>query len=175
MTLDPQLLGRARAASSRLADAEQVADRSRVEYHTAIRRLHLAGGSLREIAETLSLSHQRVQQIVSGAGGSWWRHVWRSRTPRADMFCTWCGRPSDDVEKLIAGPHVYICDACVAAAARAAADEAIPGSVFQPSARNGKLNCSFCGKRAGKDRSLFAGRPGNICSECLRVCQEILS
>jgi ClpX C4-type zinc finger len=175
MTLDPQLLDRARSTAAQLTDAEQLADRSRLEYHTAIRRLHLAGGSLREIAETLSLSHQRVQQIVSGAGGSWWRHVWRSRTPRADMFCTWCGRPDAEVDKLIAGPHVYICDACVAAAEAAAVSEAAQGGLFQPSAKNGRSRCSFCGKGAGKDRSMLVGRPGNICSECLRVCKEILS
>ena len=28
--------------------------------------------------------------------------------------CSFCGRPEADVEKLIAGPNVYICDRCVA-------------------------------------------------------------
>jgi ClpX C4-type zinc finger len=175
MPLDPQLLERARHAAGSLGDAERLAERSRLDYHTAIRRLHLAGGSLREIADTLSLSHQRVQQIVSGAGGTWWRHVWRSRTPRAGMFCTWCGRPDADVDKLIAGPRVYICDACVAAAERAAAGETAPGSPFEPAMRRTNSRCSFCGKRAGNDRSMFVARPGNICSDCLRVCKEILS
>ena len=27
--------------------------------------------------------------------------------------CSFCGRPEADVEKLIAGPHVYICDRCI--------------------------------------------------------------
>ncbi|HTM03034.1 MAG TPA: hypothetical protein VL173_06005 [Vicinamibacterales bacterium] len=39
--------------------------------HTAIRRLHLAGVSLREVAEARSFTHQRVHQIVDGSGGSW--------------------------------------------------------------------------------------------------------
>ena len=30
------------------------------------------------------------------------------------MYCTFCRRDSDTVEKLIAGPGIYICDACVA-------------------------------------------------------------
>ena len=175
MPLDPQLLERARDAAAHLGDAERLAERSRVDYHTAIRRLHLAGGSLREIADTLSLSHQRVQQIVSGAGGTWWRHVWRPRTPRAGMFCTWCGRPDADVDKLIAGPRVYICDACVASARRAVTTPTTPESLFQPGSSRTKVRCSFCGKRAGTDRSIVAARPGNICSECLRVCEEILA
>src|SRR3954469_1084569 len=104
MALDVNLLDRAQAAAAVLAESEQQALLSRADYHTAVRRLHLAGGSLREIAQALSLSHQRVQQIVNGAGGSWWRLVWRGRNAARDAVCTWCGRPPAEVAKLIAGP-----------------------------------------------------------------------
>jgi ATP-dependent Clp protease ATP-binding subunit ClpX len=30
------------------------------------------------------------------------------------LRCSFCGKGQDDVEKLIAGPRVFICDACVA-------------------------------------------------------------
>ena len=30
--------------------------------------------------------------------------------------CSFCGRPQSEVQKLIAGPGVYICDECVAVA-----------------------------------------------------------
>ena len=32
--------------------------------------------------------------------------------------CSFCGRPHDQVNKLVAGPSVYICDQCVENAAR---------------------------------------------------------
>src|SRR5919106_161691 len=118
MPLDSQLLQRATAAGARLAEAERTALLARADYHTAIRRLHLDGASLREIAEALSLSHQRVQQVVTAAGGSWWQ-AWRRRSAERDPICTWCERPPGEVAKLIAGPKVFICDACVAAAERA--------------------------------------------------------
>ena len=51
--------------------------------------------------------------IVSLAGGTWWRRVWRTRTMPTDAVCTWCGRPPSEVSKLIAGPNVYICDTTV--------------------------------------------------------------
>ena len=70
MVIDENLLQQAKAAGGRLADAEREALLSRADYHTAIRRRHLGGASLREIAPALSLSHQRVQQVVSAAGGS---------------------------------------------------------------------------------------------------------
>src|SRR5512142_2381168 len=116
MVLNPELLEKARTAAARMADAERQALLSRADYHAAIRRLHLGGGSLREIAQALSLSHQRVQQIVRGAGGSWWTRAWRTRRHPPDAICTWCGRPPGEVSKLIAGPNVFICDACVEAA-----------------------------------------------------------
>src|SRR5262245_55495397 len=116
MTLSPELLKTARAAGAALAEAEGRVQSARADYHAIVRRMHLAGGSLREIAESLGLSHQRVQQMVRGAGGSWWQRIWRSRNLKADARCTFCERSHDKVAKLIAGPKVLICDGCVALA-----------------------------------------------------------
>jgi hypothetical protein len=175
MTLDPQLVARARAAAKELADAEQAEVLCRAEYHTALRRLHLAGGSLREIAETMSLSHQRVQQIVSTAGGSWWRRMWRTRKVPADAACTWCARPSRDVAKLIAGPNVYICDVCVEAAERTVVGEPTENGAFaRIEKKSSTARCGFCARRASPERPLITAAPGQICTDCLRICREIL-
>src|SRR5918994_6339645 len=66
MTLDDSTLNEARELRSRLLELQHDADRAKLDYHHAIRRLHAAGGSMREIAEALDLSHQRVHQIVEG-------------------------------------------------------------------------------------------------------------
>ena len=66
MTLDETTLTEARELRSRLLELQHDADRAKLDYHHAIRRLHAAGGSMREIAEALDLSHQRVHQIVEG-------------------------------------------------------------------------------------------------------------
>ena len=68
--MDETLLAEARQAQERLIDAERDADVARAEFHRAVRRLHLHGASLRELASGLGLSHQRVHQIVESAGGS---------------------------------------------------------------------------------------------------------
>ena len=70
MAIDADLLSQARAAEGRLIDAEHAAEVARADFHRAVRRLQLAGGSLREIADALNLSHQRVHQIVAAAGGA---------------------------------------------------------------------------------------------------------
>jgi DNA-binding transcriptional MerR regulator len=69
MTLDEQVLEEARQTRQRLVDLESQAAHARIDYHHAIKKLHAAGGSLREIAEALELSHQRVHQIVEGPVG----------------------------------------------------------------------------------------------------------
>src|SRR5258705_7309349 len=66
MTLDEQVLAEAREVRQRLVDLESQTAHARVDYHHAIKKLHAEGGSLREIAEALELSHQRVHQIVEG-------------------------------------------------------------------------------------------------------------
>ncbi len=170
MVIDENLLQQAKAAGGRLADAEREALLSRADYHTAIRRLHLGGASLREIAQALSLSHQRVQQVVSAAGGSWWQ-LWRRRGATPDAVCSWCGRPPGEVAKLIAGPGIYMCDACVEAAERTLRAQA--GGDLSRGTRAARDRCRFCRKRGNEQRSLVRG-PHNICSDCLRICREIL-
>jgi hypothetical protein len=64
MTLDEKILGEAKELRERLLDLQHEEERARVDYQHAIRRLHAKGGSLREIADELGLSHQRVHQIV---------------------------------------------------------------------------------------------------------------
>ena len=66
--MEEDLLAEARRAKERLIDAERDADVARADFHRAVRRLHLHGASLRELAGTFGLSHQRVHQIVAGGG-----------------------------------------------------------------------------------------------------------
>jgi len=170
--LDQRLYEQARAAAARLSEAERQVLVVRTDYHTAIRRLHLAGGSLREIADALSLSHQRVQQIVEGAGGSWWSRVWRTRTITGDLVCTWCDRPQGEVSKLIAGPNVFICESCVEAAEHAL--RGAPGVGAKRATATAKGRCAFCRKRGSRKRSVVIGPTAGVCDGCLRVCREIL-
>ena len=172
--LNQELLERARRAQAAVAEAERQALLSRGGYHVAVRRLHLAGGSLREIAQALGVSHQRIQQIVEVAGGSWWSRMWRTRTVRRDAVCTFCDRPSAEVSKLIAGPDVYICDACVEAAEGVLRGSAGTGTRVTAAPATSKQRCSFCSKRVSDRRPVVSGDVASICGECVRICREIL-
>jgi ribosomal protein L37AE/L43A len=194
MSIDRDLLEQAKAAEMRVIDAEHNAEVARADFHHAIRRLQLAGASLREIAAALGLSHQRVHQIVEGAGGSRrWRRGGRTGENRSEELhcCSFCGKSQKQVKKLIPGPGVFICDVCIATAAAVlttGGTRAVAGSGIEPVGAEARTErCSFCGKRrhqvpgmayAGNERAPVATKGGNgpprICTECLSLCHEIL-
>jgi hypothetical protein len=181
--VDEKLLTEASQAKERLIDAERDAEVLRAEFHRAVRRLHLHGASLRELAGALGLSHQRVHQIVESAGGS--RRWLRQREPgqrepgqrepgqrepgrqKPRLVCTFCGQDQTQVRKLIAGSHVYICDDCVALARDVINSRPLPGARFipvvampgpgQPQCEpRPRMACSFCGKQLHQVTGLAA-------------------
>ncbi|MBO0815173.1 MAG: hypothetical protein J2P30_08515 [Actinobacteria bacterium] len=182
MPLDAGLLEQAKAAESRVIDADHAAEVARADFHRAVRRLQLAGASLREIAEALGLSHQRVHQIVESAGGS---RRWRYRLPDPEQLasCSFCGRDQKHVKTLIVGPgNVGICDRCIpqADAAVAAGKPAAGQKVtlrferIYPVPGEAKAErCSFCGKRRHQVAGMAAAIKARICDECLDLCREI--
>jgi ClpX C4-type zinc finger protein len=173
--INDQLLNKARAAATRLAHAEGEVEAARAEYHAVVRRIHLAGAPLRDIAQELGLSHQRVQQIVDAAGGSWWRRVWRSRNATRGLACTFCGHSADRVARLIAGPRVFICSACVTVAERTLDGPPLTGNSMMIASPETKSKCSFCGKPRIANRAVIKAPSANVCSECLRVCRQIIT
>jgi hypothetical protein len=200
--MNDELLAEARQAQERLIDAERDVEVARAEFHRAVRRLHLHGSSLREVAANLGLSHQRVHQIVEEAGGSrrWVRVRERRQARSGDLLaCTFCGKPQNKVRKLIAGPGVYICEGCielienVISSGQAARTGLGPiGNVPEQQKRE---RCNFCGKPRDQVAGMagialgaeggtgegaggkLPGKPAGtatICSECLVLCNEII-
>jgi len=192
MGLDPELVREAERAREQLAVSQHAAQRAKVEYHQAIRRLHAAGGSLREIAEALRMSHQRVHQIIDEAAEPTRRRRWRRQEPQRLSGpvgpCSFCGRPRDVCAKLIAGPGVFICDRCVMQATRLAAGAAVEGQAegsMRLEPPGSEAQCSFCNLEARKVRHLVAsglsvpagtfGELPRICDKCRDLCLEILA
>src|SRR5215469_2449471 len=188
--MNEDLLAEARQAHERLIDAERDVDVFRAEFYRAVRRLHLHGASLRELAASLGLSHQRVHQIVEEAGGSrrWLRARGSGRRDRPLLACTFCGKQQNQVRKLIAGPNVYICEGCIDLAKSVigtgeAARTAL-GPITAASDDEQRARCSFCGKNRNQADGLAvvptvtAGKTSAsaaICSQCLGLCDEIIA
>jgi hypothetical protein len=86
-----------------------------VDYHQTIRRLHAAGGSLREIAEALRMSHQRVHEIIDEAAEPTRRRRWRRDVQLLSGSvgpCSFCGRQRAGGAHGQFGDLPRICDKC---------------------------------------------------------------
>jgi len=190
MTLDRELLRQARQARDRAFDHQYEADQAQVGYQHSLRRLHTAGASLREIAEALGLSYQRVHQIVDPGSGKG-----AVKECATDRVCSFCGATQRHVRKLVAGPGVFICERCVDLADEVVAEGEARANRWTRLApeREPEARCNFCGKRRqdvtvmvvapdrpaiGKFGSKRLARrfPGvRECSECLDLCHEIMA
>jgi hypothetical protein len=188
--LDPELLRQARHERDRAVDLQYEADQAQVGSQHAIRRLHGAGASLREIADALGLSYQRVHQIVDPGSGKG-----AVRECQTDRACSFCGAAQRQVSKLIAGPGVFICERCFALANEVLAEGEERSNRWTTLApeQDAEARCNFCGKRrrhvawmivapgmppVGKfGRKRYARRfPGvRECSDCLALCGEIMA
>ena len=189
--MNDELLAEARRAQERLIDAERDVDVARAEFYRAVRRLHLHGASLRELAASLGLSHQRVHQIVEEAGGSrrWVRIRGSGRNPNRDLLaCTFCGKVQNEVRKLIAGPGIYICDGCIDLAVEVItsgrAEHTVLGVLDSVPEEQSGVRCNFCGKDRGQVERVAimaevtverTSSSAAICSECVMLCGEILT
>jgi hypothetical protein len=186
MGLDPKLVREAERAKEQLAVAQHAAYRAKVDYHQAIGRLHAAGGSLREIAEALRMSHQRVHQMLEEAAEPTRRR--RREPPLLSGPCSFCGRPGEVCARLLFGPGVFICDRCVVQATRLAAGAAVEGQAEGPmrlEPPESQAQCSFCSLAARQVRHLVAsglsvpagkfGELARICDKCRDLFLEILA
>jgi hypothetical protein len=117
MPVDEVLLRQATRAHERFLASQHEADRAQVSYQHAIRSLHASGASLREIADALGLSYQRVHQIVDPSSG---KGALKDAT--TESMCAFCGREKIDAGRLIAGPGLFICERCVDLAGEALAE-----------------------------------------------------
>ena len=93
---------------------------------------------------------------------------------------------------LVTGHNVEICYVCVAVALRTAtrpprllrrrraygrseSNARAANTTMRVIDRNSDACCSFCGKSPEKVEALVSGSSSAICTECLALCQEILS
>jgi hypothetical protein len=188
MPVDQALLLQATRARDGFVAAQHEADRAQVSYQHAIRTLHASGASLREIADALGLSYQRVHQIVDPSSG---KGALKDATGAA--VCAFCGREHIDAGRVIGGPGLFICERCVDLAGEVLVEDDSRSDEHATIARvdraDAKARCGFCGKRRSQVEGMAEApmrppvgkgaqrrRPGvRICATCVALCGEILA
>jgi ClpX C4-type zinc finger len=72
----------------------------------------------------------RYNGCPEGAGkyrkGEEWKMARRSFRTHGGLACSFCGKHQEQVQRLIAGPGIYICDECIRLCDEILADEAPP-------------------------------------------------
>jgi len=103
------------------------------------------------------------------------------------VACSFCDLPKLPGGLLIAGPRIYICDACIATSDTVIATgnpmptgririPLITMATIQPVPKaTGDLRCSFCGKYRDTVDGMAAGDESWICTECLKACREVVA
>ena len=85
--------------------------------------------------------------------------------------CNGCRRLKDEVTYMIAGTHVYMCDHCIAQAAR----QLTPRRPLTPGRPPvDAVRCRFCRQLRSKDKTTSVGS-ATVCVDCLGVMVGVLT
>jgi ATP-dependent protease Clp ATPase subunit len=104
------------------------------------------------------------------------KKVMSRRNPK--IRCSFCNASQSEAQKIIAGPAIYICGDCVAAAGEVLTTHAPAKGPRQVVLRDAKAEthpCAFCTKLPIHVPGLVKGGRGRICDECLALCNDILA
>jgi hypothetical protein len=171
MPIDEELLRKARASLQNVDDAETALVSARRRSQADIRSLHAGGASLREIASALSLSHQRVHQLVTALPSA----------PVPSLGCAFCGATQAERRKIVMGPKGSgICERCTDhASALLEAWESLPTEEHRrldPALTVvTDAKCHFCSKKAPRHvpAQVVSLSGSAVCSQCLVLAHEI--
>ncbi len=83
----------------------------------------------------------------------------------AVLRCSFCNKDQRDVRKLIAGPHVYICDECVKVCVDIIAEDQ-PGGALKISLSE-SVACALCHTLTPAEDLLWIRERGPLCSGCV--------
>ncbi|GEM_PF-1946743 len=81
-----------------------------------------------------------------------------------NLACSFCHKTEKQIEKLIAGPSIFICNECI--------------NIFEIQLNNllkkSDVDCGFCGKSRSQVIEVFGQDKTRICNECLGICLGII-
>jgi hypothetical protein len=151
---------------------------ARAGLHQSIRRLHAAGGSMREIATALAMSHQRIHQIIGADGIVEVESLpVPVASPAVEDACSFCGAARRDLDKLLAAPgRVFVCAGCVALAAMVVVEGGEAAGMHAVPVEDG-ATCSYCGNPSSVGGVMAEAAKGSprMCTRCVSTCQRLLA
>jgi ClpX C4-type zinc finger len=108
--------------------------------------------------------------------------LWRKKADRAEsphLRCSFCNKSQHDVQKLIAGPRVFICNECVevcgdilAADARweqQSGQKADRHTDDSPAPWPNMIPCALCRAPMSVEQGVPVGNRGILCADCMNA------
>lgn len=157
----------------KIKELEDELQQAKEAYFLAIRQMHVGGKSLREIAQLLNLSHQRVHQIIESENKGW--RFWLKRPLNPDLACSFCEVIASRVNKLVQGPNIFACDGCIITCRDVIRVDSprcsiwYSGREFKKLDSASKLRCSFCGKLPNHKNTMVAAKKHQVCNKCVQL------
>ena len=88
--------------------------------------------------------------------------------------CNFCGRESEELDRLVSGRSVAICDDCTIRFAETLKSSA-PLPIGASIRDDPKRGCDFCGKHGHDVGGLLVRNGAAICPECVRSCEDLFT
>lgn len=90
------------------------------------------------------------------------------------LQCSFCGKKQAEVQKLIAGPRVHICNECVNDGLQTLIEGEPTGKITILVAKQAEARCSFCGQKPVDVVRIVGVPTARICNQCLKICADVL-
>jgi hypothetical protein len=128
--------------------------------------LHASAGEtqVQWLSANLTVGDEVIVRIVDAAGVD----------NAGALGCGFCGHEVNDVENLVQGPSVAICDRCIASLS-GAVKNANPLPVGASMRDEPEWACGFCANQPGTIPGVVVRNGAAVCPECLRACVDILA
>ena len=124
--------------------------------------------ALKPAAFTLKDAQRVIAREYGFAHWSALRQALEKARGSRQLLCSFCGQGIEQVNKIIQGPRIHICDHCVQAF------QSTPAPAAASTWREDR--CSFCSRPADLDLPLYGSAPeARICPACIKLCVEVLS
>jgi len=101
-----------------------------------------------------------------------WKRNLKGEGQEENLQCSFCQKSHREVKKLVAGPHVHICDECVAMCVDAMASSRTPNP-DQASGETAGIDatCGLCHR--GAERAFEIPGRGVLCQSCVLAVQSV--
>jgi hypothetical protein len=103
---------------------------------------------------------------------------WKKKSPPGGLRCSFCNKSQREVRKLIAGPHVYICDECVDICLTVLSTDRVDSRELNLENRwppSEISACALCRVPIGVAEALVVADRGLVCRECLGELQAAIA